>query len=167
VKVERGRNPNGTFNPETIPFLGRFHSHVEKTDSCWLWLGGKTRGGYGVTFMDGRIISAHRASYQIANGAIPDGLSVLHKCDVRSCVNPDHLFVGTHKDNYEDSRMKRRHTAGERSGMTKVSNAQVAEIRALRKSGTKATLLAKQFSLSVRHIYGICGLTSRKESLNA
>jgi len=82
--------------------LERFWAKVNRTDSCWLWTGSKTIGGYG-QFPYKRIpLLAHRVSYLISCGDIPDGLIVCHHCDNPSCVRPDHLFVGTHKDNFED-----------------------------------------------------------------
>lgn len=86
----------------------RFTKHVEKTESCWLWRGAVDTAGYGDCWFRGRTTGAHRVSWQIFRGEIPDGLFVLHKCDNPICVNPDHLFLGTHSDNMQDASAKGR-----------------------------------------------------------
>lgn len=89
----------------------RLLSRVEKTDSCWLWKGALSSRGYGsMTFMK-KGWSAHRLAYTAFRGDIPDGLFVCHSCDVRACVNPDHLWVGTGLDNQRDARSKGRLSA--------------------------------------------------------
>src|SRR5262245_56294238 len=86
----------------------RFWSKVQKTETCWLWTGAKTRG-YGAINIDHHAVLAHRVSYELHIGPIPDGLYVLHRCDVHACVRPDHLFLGTHLDNIQDMVLKKRH----------------------------------------------------------
>jgi hypothetical protein len=95
----------------TIQHIERFWSHVLKTPSCWLWKGCKpTEYGYiKLPWMPTN--AAHRISYIIANGAIPEGKVVCHKCDVPSCVNPAHLFLGTQSDNVQDMLQKNRQTS--------------------------------------------------------
>lgn len=78
----------------------------QPSGGCWIWTGRLNTGGYGNATR--RNVSAHRASYTVFVGPVPEGLCVLHKCDVRSCINPDHLFVGTHKDNTHDAMRKGR-----------------------------------------------------------
>ena len=85
----------------------RFFSKVKKTNSCWEWQGAK-RLGYGVFKVDGKTKGAHRQSWELHKGVIPKGLLVLHKCDNRGCVNPSHLFLGSHSDNMKDVQMKGR-----------------------------------------------------------
>lgn len=76
--------------------------------SCVLWTGGITSAGYGSTLFEGRIQQAHRVYWQLLVGPIPKGLHVLHKCDVKRCVNINHLFLGTHADNMCDMKLKGR-----------------------------------------------------------
>lgn len=94
--------------PEARPGLG----------SCWEWTGSRNKKGYGVFRAIGRVELAHRASWALANGLIPSGLCVLHKCDRPSCVNPAHLFIGTQADNVADMEAKGRgsHPRGDRHG---------------------------------------------------
>ena len=91
------------------PLAERFWKYVNKTETCWLWAGGTNgRAGYGHILADlpsRKLVYAHRVSWELANGAIPDGLWVLHNCpggDNPSCVNPDHLYLGTNSDNIKD-----------------------------------------------------------------
>jgi hypothetical protein len=96
----------------TAESVARFWARVNKTADCWLWMG-PTNGRYGRI---GRRTYAHRASFEIANGPIPPGLFVLHRCDTPLCVRPDHLFLGTAKENSEDAVAKRRQATGDRHG---------------------------------------------------
>lgn len=87
-----------------------FWNKVNKTDSCWEWTAAKSNG-YGVCAISNtKIEKAHRFSWMIAFGKIPDGLFVCHKCDNRGCVRPEHLFVGTNHDNVKDMISKKRNS---------------------------------------------------------
>lgn len=80
----------------------RFLNKINKTDSCWLWTGALNSQGYGAIGINGKSVSAHRYSYELHNGQIPEGLLVCHTCDIRNCVNPEHLWLGDSKDNAVD-----------------------------------------------------------------
>lgn len=86
-----------------------FFNKISKVGECWLWTGAKRgKSGYGAMKYNGKVVATHRVSWMIHNGEIPDGLNVCHKCDVRLCVNPDHLFLGTQSDNMMDCSNKGR-----------------------------------------------------------
>lgn len=78
------------------------------SSQCWTWKGAKGRKGYGQVNCDCKCLKAHRVSWELANGEIPDGLWVLHSCDNPACVNPNHLFLGTQHDNTQDMMNKKR-----------------------------------------------------------
>lgn len=146
----------------------RFWSYVKKEkDGCWLFIADSECSGYGRFSLSdglGRIL-AHRYSWELHFGPIPDGMLVCHRCDVlhgdsqlyRRCVNPDHLFLGSHRDNYDDMINKNRHPgrSGEMNGRAKLNWDKVRIIRRLRKKGFSAEILAKMYKVSEPLIYMI------------
>lgn len=125
----------------------RFDAHVmpEPNSGCWLWFGaGSPRYGQ-FKAGEGRML-AHRYSYEKHVGKIPDGLLVCHKCDTPSCVNPSHLFLGTHQDNSSDMVRKARKTNGEAIHSAKLSTVSVA---AIRRSMLDDTELATIYGVSI------------------
>jgi hypothetical protein len=87
----------------------RFLAKVRKTDTCWLWLGSLSKKGYGVAYLPPKKpVRAHRLSYFLEYGSFDESLMVLHKCDVRACVRPDHLFLGNAMTNNKDMEKKGR-----------------------------------------------------------
>lgn len=130
----------------------RLWAKVEKTDGCWMWRGWVNAGGYGRLPVALGHILAHRASWLLANGAIPDGLYVLHRCDVRRCVNPAHLFLGTLQENNADMRAKGRErhpTIGEKHPAAKLTERDVHVIReAFFGAGMSGSQIARRLGLA-------------------
>lgn len=103
----------------------------EPNSGCLLWTGGQSQRGYGAYLTKKKWTLAHRASWEFHRGPIPAGLFVCHKCDVRLCVNPDHLFLGTGADNVADmdAKGRRANRKGEASPVAKLTNRDVLAIR--------------------------------------
>lgn len=120
----------------------RFWAKVRKSEGCWLWIGATRRDGYGHFKLNGKAVAAHRVAYELGNGPIPDGLYVCHRCDVRNCCRPSHLFLGTCADNLRDMVAKGR----SKKHPTRLTAAQVVEIRA---SSARRYDLAQQFGVSL------------------
>jgi len=127
----------------------------EPNSGCWLWTGmTHFDRGYGLIKLRGSQAppeGAHRVSWQLYRGEIPEEMCVLHRCDTPLCVNPDHLFLGTHRDNNLDMRAKRRERPpfGERHWNVKLTSDQVREIRET--VGTQAAI-ARQFGVAQSQI---------------
>ena len=129
--------------------VARFNSYVSrKRGGCWLWLGSLKQSGYGQITIGGKYgynISAHRYSYELHVGQIPDGMFVCHRCDVRACVNPSHLFVGTQADNVHDAQRKKRHPYGEKVGNSKLTE---SDVKTIRESNLSHAALGRRFSVT-------------------
>lgn len=120
---------------------------VSDPDDCWIWVAGYWKSGYGLFYWMGRNVRAHRMAWRLTYGPIPKGLHCLHKCDNPACVNPYHLFVGTHQQNMRDRNNKDRHARGERHADAKLTADQVLEIRAL-KGKLRPVDLARRYGVS-------------------
>lgn len=122
----------------------KFWDNVKKTDDCWLWTASTSPAGwYGQVRHNNKKYQSNRLSYEIHFGEIPEGLSVLHKCDVPLCVNPDHLFLGTAADNLRDMDKK-----GRRNRKTKLYESDVRVIKDLLSCGTSNIAVAWLFDVT-------------------
>ncbi len=158
----RGLSGHWTASPEE-----RFWSKVERrgADECWPWRAYQDPLGYGALRWDGKVEDAHRVSWRLANGPIPEGLGVLHRCDNPECVNPQHLFLGTPGDNARDRVQKGRNAdikgdrnpsrihrlsmpRGEGHTSAKLTEQQVRAIRNAAASGTSCCELGRQYGLN-------------------
>jgi hypothetical protein len=127
----------------------RFWAKVLKTDTCWIWQGAKDKDGYGVAIFVGEPRrKTHQLAYEDQVGPIPEGLGVLHHCDNPPCVRPDHLFLGTNQINLADMRAKGRQVKGETHGRRKLTEADVANIKALKAEHVTQCAIAKWYGIS-------------------
>lgn len=125
----------------------------EPMSGCWLWIGSlrdKSRADYGAFLVNGRLQRAHRVSYALYKGPIPDGLFVCHHCDMPSCVNPDHLFLGTAGDNNADRTRKGRGARGQQINTSRLTPELVRAIRAAPSSRKGARLAGVSHPHAVR-----------------
>lgn len=146
-KAEPKRKPSKT---SEIPSR-LFRSVIFSANGCWIWVGAIDSGGYG-SLPTKYGSKAHRASYGYFVGDIPSGYDVMHKCDTRCCVNPDHLAAVTTKENIRDmiNKGRERHTPlfGEKNPMSKLTREKVEEIRSLKANGVAQSELSKMFCVS-------------------
>jgi hypothetical protein len=135
-------------------FLAR--TPISTEDACWRWTGLHDADGYGTLHYEGRMHGAHRIAYALYRGEIPKGIVVRHKCDVRDCVNPSHLELGTQIDNIMDMVKRGRHKpmSGENNGNFKVTDDQLVQIQELKARGMSNVAIGK--------VIGVCNQTISK-----
>ena len=155
--------PTGHYVRATfVPIVDRIMRKTTKTSTCWLWKGSRGHMGHGQIMCDRNVhnrrflVSTHRAMWEYANGPIPDGLCVLHRCDVPNCVRPDHLFIGTKSDNSADMVSKGRQKKGDELPQSKLTE---SDVRAIRSSVLPQNAIAKQFGISQP---AVCAIRTRK-----
>ena len=139
-------------------------NHIEINEKgCWLWKMACSNRNYGVIRVNGKNLYSHRISWQVFNGNIPKGLCVLHKCDVRNCVNPNHLFLGTDKDNVDDMDRKGRRvnkpSFGQNHPNAKLTNEKVKKIKLLIEEGVSQREIAHRFSISQT---AVCSINNKR-----
>lgn len=142
--------------------IERFWSHVDEKDKddCWEWQAYKSKKGYGSFGVKRNILLAHRISWIIANGQIPKGKIIMHKCDNPPCVNPEHLFCGTPMDNMMDKMRKGRYkkgkiVRGESHPISKLKKEDIPKIRNLYDQGISTHKIGKRFGVNSKTIWFI------------
>jgi predicted XRE-type DNA-binding protein len=165
--LKRGNvNDHGSRKVDDGNAIERFHQKYKiDASGCWLWIGGTRPNSKGVQYPrhwsdDQKSIGAHRFSFELVHGAIPKSMYVCHKCDTPLCVNPDHLFIGTHHDNMRDMVQKKRSFTGRgenKKGRAKLTDQQANQIRKMEISQSK---IAAMFGVSQTTI----GRIKRQES---
>jgi hypothetical protein len=136
-------SPLDSFESKYIP---------EPYSGCWLWTGAVTTSGYGKIKTGNFRMDAHRAAFVLFKGDIPKGKLVCHTCDVKSCVNPDHLFLGTDADNSRDAALKGRLPCRENHPMSKLKWSDIFEIRM---STERQGVVAKRYGITQGHVSSI------------
>jgi hypothetical protein len=136
-------------------FWEKVHKSTDPSD-CWTWLAGRNHWGYGTFGINRHSFLAHRVAWEMKNGPIPLGVCVLHRCDNRPCLNPDHLFLGTQTENVRDmdEKGRRKPPRGERNASSRLKASDIPEIRLLygKLSGPKT---GERFGVSSSTIYKV------------
>lgn len=139
--------------------IDRLIAKADTASDCWIWRGAVNQGagGYGWFSLNGDATLAHRASWVLHNGPIPDGMHVLHRCDVRLCINPSHLFLGTNNDNVADKVAKGRTAHGEGHARNGLSAEKALAVRhatgTVREIGRRLGVSASHVSAIRRGVY--------------
>ncbi len=153
----------------------RFESKYERIPmlDCWIWTAGSNEKGYGILGLGKKFIKAHRASYLLHKGEIPSGMNILHKCGVSCCVNPDHLYPGTQKENARDTkemgRLRLPDNNGEKATWSKLTAEQALEVFRAKKNKKKGTgtALARKLGVHKSTIYQIWAGSNWAQTIQA
>ena len=158
--MKRSRDSFGRFDSRpTASMTERFESQFVRIPEagCWIWMGAlKNKYGHGAFKLGGRsspVDFAHRVSWKLYLGDIPEGSYVLHHCDNPLCVNPDHLFLGSHKENMADMVAKDRQAKGSKCLQAKIDEKVAATIKQMKETPTK--VLASIFGISRQSVADI------------
>lgn len=143
--------------PKARPLEERFWENVEKTQTCWLWKGNKHPRGYGKIWDKDKCLMTHRLSLVIHGKQLSPWCVVMHTCDNPSCVNPDHLQIGSHRDNQIDKVIKGRQAKGSSQGHSILTDIEVKAMRQLMKDGWRvsdiAAVLKRTYSVTHQAIH--------------
>lgn len=138
----------------------RFYSkiNIDYETGCWIWKCQQKDNGYGRFYFNGKYYTAHRFNYALTFGSIPKELFGCHMCDQKSCVNPYHIWMGTHEQNMKDMVNKKRSAIllGDKNGRAKLTQEKVDDMRKLNKKGMNYTQLADFFNLGKSQVSRIC-----------
>lgn len=124
----------------------RFLQNIDRTDTCWLWKKSVNKLGYGNFHVGDKNLAAHRVAWELLRGPIPPGVHVLHHCDNRRCVNPDHLYLGSHRDNMRDKINR------DRGNLRKLTREQVDLVR---NSDERPCDLARSLGVSTNTVWRV------------
>jgi DNA-binding CsgD family transcriptional regulator len=141
-----------------LELIERFHEKWELSDNgCWEWTGALMGKGYGFLKIPGtrKQIGAHRLSFLIHHGPLPDDALVCHTCDNPKCVKPSHLFAGSASDNLQDMKHKDRHLNGARNGQAKLTDDKVRQIHRMNRKGLSQGKIAKSFGIAQSTVFKI------------
>jgi len=129
----------------------RFSSYFIKCDDndCWQWKNKPDKNGYGIFVISKKNYRAHRVSYKLAYDVDPKDYLVCHRCDNPGCVNPKHLFLGTNKDNVQDMRSKKRHSYGEKSKRSTLTEKDILKMRKMARDGIPYNQIAKKLNIGI------------------
>lgn len=138
------------------PIKDSFHSRYVKdaVSGCWNWLGYTTSDGHGTAHHEGKGWMAHRLSWYLHRGPFDLSLKICHRCDNPKCVNPNHLFIGTHQDNQYDKISKGRQAKGSGHGRAKLTEQDVRRIRT-EKCGILPSALAREYKITLRAMINV------------
>jgi hypothetical protein len=150
--IGKARFPGKVPDEYTLSERLDHYSMPEPNTGCHLWIGSLDIGGYGMIFYGRKSVVAHRVAWERVHGPIPEGMYVCHKCDVRSCINPDHLFLGTAKDNMQDAARKNRMPKGESQANSKLTGGQAISIF---NDDRIARLIASDYNIGTTAVYSI------------
>jgi hypothetical protein len=130
-------------------FISRFDAKLDKSGSCWIWTASVAGKGYGQMKLPRQRKQeySHRIAYMLYKGQIPEGIQVCHTCDTPHCCNPDHLFLGTAKENLQDMRAKNRHLSGAKNSQAKLTEKEVAQIKECLRIGIPQSKIAVTFGV--------------------
>lgn len=158
-RIEAIRNDSGLAEGEFVRVISeRMASKFipEPNSGCWIWEGAVNLQGYGKLNFNGRMIAAHRMSFFLSGKDTSGGPNVLHSCDNRVCINPDHLHSGTHRQNNLEMYKRLRRPAGERSHLAKLSTKRVFQILEARSLGLSYAKIGSVFDVYAQTAHDIC-----------